>query len=46
MLLALIILSIVHPGAVMRGPSCEIPGRKKRKAEAVKCKRDVAAVPL
>ncbi|PCH08475.1 RTA-like protein [Penicillium occitanis (nom. inval.)] len=46
MLLALIILSIVHPGAIMRGPECEIPGRKKRKVDGVRCKGDVGTIPL
>ncbi|RAO69752.1 uncharacterized protein BHQ10_005764 [Talaromyces amestolkiae] len=46
MLLALIILSVVHPGAIMRGPSCEIPGRKKRRAEGMRNKGDVARIPL
>lgn len=46
MLLALIILSVVHPGAIMRGSACEIPARKKRRAEGIRCKRDIAAVPL
>ncbi|EEA28511.1 hypothetical protein TMatcc_003159 [Talaromyces marneffei ATCC 18224] len=41
MLLALIILNIVHPGAIMRGPMCEIPSRKRRRVEGVRCKGDV-----
>lgn len=46
MLLALIILSVVHPGAIMRGASCEIPQRKKRNSEGVRCKGDVARIPM
>ncbi|OKL56095.1 hypothetical protein UA08_08788 [Talaromyces atroroseus] len=41
MLLAFVILSVVHPGSIMKGPECEIPSRKKRKASGIMCKKDV-----
>ncbi|KAH6676560.1 RTA1 like protein-domain-containing protein [Halenospora varia] len=32
MLVALVLLNVVHPGQVMQGKECDIPGRKQRKA--------------
>ncbi|KAH8678857.1 RTA1 like protein-domain-containing protein [Tricladium varicosporioides] len=32
MLIALVLLNVVHPGQVMRGKECDIPGRRQRKA--------------
>ncbi|KAF2178362.1 RTA1-domain-containing protein [Zopfia rhizophila CBS 207.26] len=33
MLLAIIILSVIHPGIVLKGPESEFPSRKERRAE-------------
>ncbi|EED22970.1 conserved hypothetical protein [Talaromyces stipitatus ATCC 10500] len=46
MLLAFIILSVVHPGAVMRGSASDLPARKKRKHDSIRCKRDVILVSV
>jgi hypothetical protein len=44
MLIALIILNVVHPGRVMPGKECDIPGRKQRKAGRISKRVDNAEV--
>lgn len=34
MLAALVLLNLVHPGVVMPGKECDMPGRKERKRRA------------